>query len=250
MSFKSLFSKEGRQERALQKACAKALNKKIKPDDRRPALYNLIEDGGEDAVMALLGRLTFIYDTNMVMDEEEKKMVYRGLIGMGDPIVPVVRKHLKRSPTLSWGFRIISELCDPEEVWDILAEVLEDYEPEYERDPNRKIQLMTFLGDFKDPRAVEALLPFLEDHDETVRFVTVESLFKQEDESCREQMLQLLTNEDEESLRIKHRILDGFIDVGWRVKGFKGTVEKLVAAYFPEFVVDGKGRLKRKKARK
>ncbi len=249
MDLKSLFTKEGRQERALQKNCAKAADKKIKPDDRRPALWTLIEDGGDAAVEALLRRFTFIYDTNIVMDEDEKDMVYRGLVNMGDRILPRVREHLKASPTLSWGLRIITEICEPETVWGVLAELMQDYDPEYERDPTRKIQLMTFLGDFKDGRAVEALLPFLGDHDETVRYVTVEALFKQGDERAREPMLELLTSEAEESLRIKNRIAEGFIDLGWRVKGFKGSVEQLLAADLADFVVDGKGRLRRKKAR-
>ena len=44
MGLKALFSKDGRKERALAKACAKAVNKKVKPDDRQPALAMLIND--------------------------------------------------------------------------------------------------------------------------------------------------------------------------------------------------------------
>jgi hypothetical protein len=249
VSLKSLFTKEGRQKRALEKSCAKAANKKLKPDDRRPALYDLLQDGSDQAVEALLRRFTFNYDTNIVMDEEEKNMVYEGLVGLGERVLPMVVRHLKSAPTLSWGLRLVTDLCDRDAAWAVLAEVLDDYDPEYERDPTRKIQLMTFLGEFLDPRAVDALLPFLEDHDETVRFVTVESLFKQMDDRAREPLLELMVNEEEESLRIKHRIAEGFADLGWRVKGFRGTVEKLMAASFQEFVVDGKGRLKRKKVR-
>lgn len=250
MGLKGLFSKEGRKERALQKNCSKAANKKIKPDDRRPALYALMEDGGEEAVTALLKRFNFIYDTNIVMDEQEKKEVYQGLLEMGERILPQIRQHLHTSPTLSWGLRMVNEICDHETSWSVLAEVLQDYEPEYERDPTRKLQLMTFLGEFKDTRAMEALLPYLEDDDEGVRYTTVESLFKQRDEVAREPLLKLMTNEEEESLRIKHRIAEGFLETGWNVKGFRGTVEKLLATSLPEFHLDGKGRVKRKKARK
>lgn len=250
MGFKDLFTKDGRKERALHKACAKAADKKIKPDDRRPALYTLLEDGSPEAIAGLLKRFTFIYDTNIVMDEEEKNTVYSGLAQVGgDRVLPELRKHLLRAPTLSWGLRLLNELCDHETTWGVVAEMLEDYEPEYERDPTRKLQLMTFLGDFKDERAAEALLPFLGDHDETVRFTTVESVFKQGDERAREPLLQLMTNEEEESLRIKHRIAEGFVDTGWQVKGFRGTIEKLLASEMSDFLVDGKGRIKRKKVR-
>ena len=250
MGLSSLFTKEGRKERALQKNCAKAANKKIKPDDRRPALHDLLVDGSDTAVEGLLRRFTFNYDTNIVMDEEEKNYVYEGLLAIGENILPIVRKHLKVAPSLSWGMRLVNDLCEHETVWEVLEEVLQDFDPEYERDPSRKIQLMTFLGEFKDERAMQALMPFLEDHDETVRYVTVESLFQQGDESARQALLELLINEEEESLRIKNRIIDGMIELGWKVKGYRGSVEKVLAEDLPDYMVDGKSRLRRKKAHK
>jgi len=249
VGFKDLFTAEGRKARALERNIAKAANKKIKPDERQPALYELITDGSDAAVLGLLKRFTFIYDINMVRDEEEKNYAYEGLLSMGDRIVPLVQIHLTAAPTLSWGLRLVTDLCDHDGAWDVLEKVLEGYTAEYERDPSRKIQLMTFLGEFEDPRAVKALLPFLQDHDETVRFVTVEALFKQKDERAREPMLELLTNEDEESLRIRRRIVEWLHDAGWTAKGFRGKVEKLLALDFPEFAVNAKGRIKLKRAR-
>ena len=279
MNLKELFTKEGRRDRAVRNACAKAKNKKIKPDDRGPALYTLYEEAsawgearravedapddgdacarleaqkryGEMAVAGLLSRLTFIYDTNMVRDEEEKDNVYEWLVSLGIVILPVVRRHLHSASTLSWGLRLVTEICDHETTWTVLEEVLQDFDPEYERDPSRKIQLMTFLGDFVDPRAAAAMHPFLEDQDETVRYVVVESLFKHGDDNAREKLLELLTSEEEESLRIKASIVEGFEKAGWRVRGFRGTVEKLLASYLPDFIVDGKGHIKLKKVRK
>jgi hypothetical protein len=250
VGLKDIFSKQGRKERSLQKNCAKAANKNIKPEDRRPALYSLLEEGGEEAVSALLKRFTFIYDTNIVVDEEEKNMVYEGLVEMGTKILPQLRQHLHTASTLSWGLRLAKRLCDHEVQWSLLEEILADYEPGYERDPTRKEQLMTFLGEYSDPRAVQALLPYLKDDDEGVRFTTIESLLMQKDEQAREPLLELLTQEEEESLRIKHRIAEGFCDTGWPVKGFRGTVEKLFTTQLVDFLVDGKGRIKRKKARK
>ncbi len=279
MGLKDLFTKEGRRDRNIRKCIDKAKNKKIKPDDRGPALYTLYEEAvawidairavenapddgdacsrleeqkvyGEMCVAGMLSRLTFIYDTNMVRDEEEKDNVYEWLVGLGLPILPVVRKHLRSASTLSWGLRLVTEVSDHETTWEVLSEVLEDFDPEYERDPSRKIQLMTFLGDFKDPRAAEAMLPFLEDQDETVRYVVADSLFKHGDELARVKLLELLTNDEEESLRIKASIVEGFEKAGWRVKGFKGKVEKLLANQLPDYSLDGKGHIKLKKARK
>lgn len=247
MGLKALFSKEGRKERSLTKAIAKAGNSKLKPDDRRPALYNLLEDGSEAAIDGLLKRLTFIYTTNLVSDEEEKNYVYEGLLSLGDDVLVPLRRHLKQAPTLSWGLRILDEICDHEQTWEVLAEVLEDYEPGYERDPSRKQQLLTFLGDFDDERASRAIVPFLEDHDETVRYISIDALFKLgHEEIAREPLLQLLVSEEEDSRRLEQRIAEGFLEKGWVVKGYRGSVEKTLAG---DYVVDGKGRLKRKKGR-
>lgn len=247
VDLKAIFSREGRRERALTKACAKAVNKKLKPDDRRPALEQLASVSSDESSSALLGRFTFNYDTNMVADEEEKDFVYETLLARGESLLPALRRHLKDSPTLSWGLRLLDEICDAETTWNVLTEVLKDYEPGYDRDPSRKIQLVTFVGEMDDPRAAGVILPYLADHDETVRFTTVEGLLKQGDESARAPLLELLVSEDEDSLRIKNRIAEGFAERGWTVKGFRGGVE---GALSEDYFVDGKGHIKHKRAKK
>lgn len=247
MDLKAIFTKEGRRERALTKACAKAVNKKLKPEDRRPALEQLASVAGDESSAALLARFTFNYDTNMVSDEEEKDFVYETLLARGEAMLPALRRHLHDSPTLSWGLRLLNRICDAETRWTVLGEVLEDYEPGYDRDPSRKIQLVTFIGELDDARAAAAILPYLGDHDETVRFTTVEGLLKQGDESAREPLLELLVSEDEESLRIKNRIAEGFVENGWTVKGFRGGVESTLSE---DYFVDGKGHIKHKRAKK
>jgi hypothetical protein len=247
VGLKTLLSRDGRRERALAKAVEKAGNKKIKPDDRRPALYALLEDGTDAAVAGLLSRLTFNYDTNIVADEEEKNYVYEGLVSLGTAVVPELRKHLRSAPSLSWGLRLLHEVCDSEQLWPILEEVMADHEPGYERDPSRKQQLLSFIGDVDDARVSALVVPFLEDHDETVRFLTVEALFKRGDEDvAREPLLERLIDDEEDSLRLKNRIAEGFVERSWVVKGYRGSVEKALSS---DFVVDGKGRIKRKKGR-
>lgn len=247
VGFKTLLSKEGRRERALAKAIAKAGNTKIKSDDRRPALYQLMDDGCPEAIGGLLRRFTFNYDTNMVADEEEKNAVYQALVAMGPKVLPEVRKHLRSSPTLSWALRLLGQVATLDERWQAIAEVMRDYEPGYQRDPSRKQQLLTFLGDLDDERVSETIVAFLEDHDENVRFITMEALFKRgNDEVAREPLLKLLIDEEEESLRLKNRVAEGFVEQGWVVKGYRGSVEKALSE---DFVVDGKGRIRRKKGR-
>ena len=151
------------------------------------------------------------------------------------------------SPTRSWGLRLLDEVCGEETRWNVLLEILQDYEPGYDRDPSRKIQLLTYVGELSGDRTTEVLVPYLADHDETVRFTTVEALFRQRNERAREPLLELFCDEDEESLRLKNRIAEGFVETGWTVKGFRGTVEKMLTE---EYTVDGKGRIRHKRAKK
>lgn len=246
MGLKTLFSKEGRRERSVAKACARAVNPKLKPDDRRPSLQLLLDTASDESIGALLGRFEFNYDTNMVNDEEEKNFVYKGLVSLGDRILPALREHLKDAPTLSWGLRLASDVCDRDAQWALLQDVLANHVPGYDRDPTRKQQLISVLGEFDDPRCVTALIPYLDDHDEGVRFTTVEGLLRLGDEEAREPLLARFVDEDEESLRIKNRIAEGFVQNGWTVRGYRGTVEKLLG---DEHTIDGKGRIKTKQKR-
>lgn len=250
MGLKSLFSKQGRHERAIQKAIAKAQNPKIKPDDRRPSLHLLAQADSDGTTAGLLSRFNFNYDTNMVSDEEEKQYVFEVLVARGVSILNPLEAYLEKAPTLSWGLRILEEICEPSQIFDVVAKVLARHEPGYERDPTRKQQLLTFIGELGDERASEVIVPFLDDHDETVRFICVEALLKlANEEVAREPLLKLLTDEDEESLRIKNRIADGMIETGWSARGYRGTVERMLASMGGDYVLDGKGKLRKKKGR-
>jgi hypothetical protein len=250
MGLKSLFSKEGRHGRALQKAIAKAQNPKIKPDDRRPSLHLLAQEQSAESTLGLLARLNFNYDINMVSDEEEKQYVFEVLVARGVAILPEIETYLESAPTLSWGLRILEEICEPSVIFDLVAKALTRHEPGYERDPTRKQQLLTFIGELGDERASEAIAPFLDDHDETVRFICVEALVKLgNEEIAREPLLKLLIDEDEESLRIKNRIADGLIETSWSARGYRGTVERMLASMGGEYVLDGKGKVRKKKGR-
>ena len=249
MGLKSFLSKDGRKERAVSKAAAKAANNKIKPDDRKPALYTLAEDGGELAVEGLLTRLTYNYETNIVADEEEKHFVYETLVGMGERILPQLKEHLAKAPTLSWGLRILGEVCDRDTTWSVIEQMLRRFDPGYERDPSRKQQLLTYFNEFGDERAVAASLPFLDDHDETVRYIVIDGIFEKHYEEARDALLTILVDEAEESMRLKNRIIVGFEETGWIVKGYRGTIEKLLQQHFSDHVVDGKGRIRPKKGK-
>jgi thioredoxin-like negative regulator of GroEL len=232
----------------LAKHLARAKNKDAQSADRFSSLEALRDDGSSEAIGGLLSRFTIRYDKS-IEDEQEKQFVFDELVKMGPKILAPLQKHLGSAESISWGLKILDEVASKDEAWPILADLCERNDNSYIRDPSKKIQLLNHLGDHDDARAAKALVPYLVDMDEGVRFVTVEGLLRHKDaDAAREALLKLLTNDKEDSRRIKKRIVDGFADLGWDVKGFSGTVEKMLDDLLPGSRLDNHGKIKRKQA--
>lgn len=229
----------------LAKHVARAKNKDAQSVDRFSSLETLRDDGSPEAIEGLLGRFTIRYDKS-IEDEQEKQWVFDELTQLGPKILPQLQTHLRNAESIAWGLKVLHEVASPDEAWPLLADLCERNDNTYTRDPSKKIQLLHYLGEQSDPRAAQALVPYLVDVDEGVRFVTVEGILRHEDQAAREPLLTLLTNEKEESRRIKRRIVDGFADLGWDVKGFSGQVEKLIEDLLPGSRLDNNGKIKRK----
>jgi hypothetical protein len=235
----------------LAKHIARAKNKDAQSADRftsLEALRDAANEGHGEAVDGLLARFTIRYDKS-IEDEQEKQWVFDELSKMGVKILPQLQKHLRNADSIAWGLKVLHEVASADEAWPVLGDLCERNDNTYTRDPSKKIQLLHYLGEQSDPRCGKALVPYLEDMDEGVRFVTVEGLLRHKDpEPAREPLLKLLTNPKEESRRIKKRIIDGFADLGWDVKGFSGTVEKMLDDLLPGSRLDNHGKIKRKQA--
>lgn len=227
MGIKSFFSKEGRQSRQIGRWARTVSNIKAAGEDRWAAMLELAKEGSSESVMALLMRYTYTAEVgtrSRVTDEQEKNLVHDLVVELGEPALPAVREFLlselgppgQPKQSISFGLRILDAIApDPDAAWEVLLQVIEANEPGYERDPNRKIELLTFLGEWdKRPEITEAILPYLEDADDGVRFHTAEALLRQGYVACKEPLLTLL-REDDESYQMRNRILSGFIANGW-----------------------------------
>lgn len=241
MGLLNIFSKESRTERARRKNLERAVNKFAQSVDRLRALEALRNDGSPEAIHGLLRRFGMRYDKT-IEDEQEKEWVFESLAEMGEEILPPLRRYLFEADSISWPLRLLEKVVEKDRLLEVLGEVLARHEPGYERDPSKKIQLLNALGGIKDPRTPAMLIPYLADMDEGVRFVTADALIAQRDEAARVPLLELFTSDQEESLRLRIRIAEGFADLGWRVEGYRGGVEKKL----PEgFQLDRDGRIKK-----
>jgi hypothetical protein len=244
MGLFDLLSKDKRDERARSRNINQAVNKYAQSVDRMKALQALADDGSDEALYGLLRRFGMMYDKS-IEDEQEKEWVFDTLCSKARSALPAVKKYLFAAESISWPLRVLDKIAlNGDEEIAFVQEVLERHEPGYERDPTKKIQLLTHLGSLKHPKAAELAVPYLKDMDEGVRYAASETLIRQKNEAlAREPLLELFTSDAEESLRLRLKIAEGFAELGWLVQGFRPGVEKKL----PEnFALDREGHIKRK----
>ncbi len=245
MGFLDRFSKDGRDQRAREKNAARVINKYAQSPDRLKAMQELRDDGSPEALYALMRRFGMMYDKS-IEDEQEKEWAFEWLVEKGEAALPALKKYMISAESISWPLRLLDKVVDAKEGRiDVIAEVLARHEPGYERDPTKKIQLMTHLAGLKHVRVPPLVAPYLDDMDEGVRYAAVEALLKQADESvARAPLLALLAKED--SLRLRIRIADGFAELAWPVADRRADIEKMLP---DAYLIEAKGadiRIKKK----
>ena len=248
MGFLDLFSKEKTRERNA----ARAIAKYAQSPDRLKALQTLLADGSPEALYGVMRRFGMMYDKT-IDDEQEKDYVFESLVEKGGVALAPLKKYLLAADSISWPLRVLDKIvATKDEVISVLAEVMQRHEPGYERDPTKKIQLLTHLGGLKNPRVPPLVVPYLADMDAGVRYAAVETLLAQGDEAAaRDPLLDLFVSAEEESLRLRIRIADGFAELGWPLGDKRAEVEKRLP---DAFAVEARGkepaRIKKKPAAK
>src|SRR5580765_7408620 len=197
MGFMDRFSKDSRDQRAREKNAAQAINKYAQSPDRMKALQSLRDDGSTEALFALMKRFGMMYDKT-IEDEQEKEWVFEMLVEKGGAVLPALKRYMAAAESISWPLRLLDKVVDGKEGRiDVIAEVLERHEPGYERDPTKKIQLLTHLAGLKHQRVPPLVAPYLEDMDEGVRYAAVEALLKQGEQSvARLPLIEHIVKED------------------------------------------------------
>jgi hypothetical protein len=218
---------------AVQKLARGVADKRGMAPDRWEAIQALIKIEGEEAIEALLVRFTFYTDPT-ITDQEEKEGVFNAVVARGAVAVPPLKRFLAKAESLSWPLKMLDRVLGAEEVLHMLLDMLSKMDTEYERDPQRKLQILAELETRHGPTVVEAVKPFLADVHETARFHAVGAVLAQENATDARQALgEALSRE--ESVRIRARILDGFTAKGW-------SLDPTLSAKLPDaFVLDQAG---------
>ena len=241
MGIFDLLSKEGRAKNALERNLKRTNDRFIQSPDRFAAMEKLREDGSAEAIYGLVRRFGFVYDKT-IEDEQEKDWVQETLAALGDRAFGPVKRFILEGETISHPLNVLERIAPMDKVLAVIDELSAREEPGYTRHPQKKIQFLTWLGEWKGAEPSEVakrMIPYLADFDETVRFTAVDSLAHQKDETvARAALLDALIRPEEESRRILVRIADVLVDTAWRVDDspeHKQGVVKLLASKLPEY---------------
>ncbi|MCB9701789.1 MAG: HEAT repeat domain-containing protein [Myxococcales bacterium] len=226
MGLRDLFSSSARSKSRLDKLIRKVENKYAQSPDRYAAMEDLLNMATVPSLIGVMRRFT-IAASKSIEDEEEKGWLYRRLSGMPPELVlPAAKEFCLNHDNIAWVLRIVEEMADPATEWDIIDAVLAKHPPVYERDPSKKLQLLTHIQEIDDPQVPTIIVRYLDDPDEGVRFRAVEALLDIADEGAsKEALVARLAHADEDSLRIRNRILSGFASLGWELAGHGDAIK-------------------------
>jgi hypothetical protein len=233
---------QGQVQRRLNKLSRRLREKYSQGYERVAAAEELDAIPGDEAIFLLLGRFDVLVP-KISEDEEERRYVYDLVRAKGATAVPAILRFIREKENLVYPLRLLAEIVGRDEARRMILDILaNEFSPEYDRAPHKKMAILQALADDRSEALITALMPFLRDPNDDVVIRAAEVLAAQPDaeEAVRTAFLDLLT-EEEEKPRIKRKVAELFKDHRWKVTGYRKKVEDIL----PEgFYLDKKGHVK------
>jgi hypothetical protein len=189
-------------------------NKLSQNYDRQAAIDELAKTADAASAAALLKRFDWNLDPS-ITDQEEKASCLAGIVAAGEDALEPLRRYARKAESLTWPLKILVEIVPAERVADEMLELLDQFDTEYVRNPEPKVQLMQALESYPSEEVRVAVEPFLADASETVRFNAANTVFAVNDERSAPALVAAL--DGEESLRVRNRIAQGLAERGFAV---------------------------------
>lgn len=182
--------------------------------DRQEAIEELTKVATADSAAALLKRFSWSMDPS-ITDHEEKESAVRGIAAAGKAALEPLRAYCKRAESITWPLKALRQIVSQDELADELLALLDQFDTEYVRNPEPKVQLIKALEEFPSDEVRIAVEPFLGDASEPVRFAAVGNVLAMNDEASVSALIAQL--QEEESLRVKNRLAQGLVDKVWAI---------------------------------
>lgn len=210
-------------------------NKLSQNFDRQEAIDQLGKIGTGEAAAVLLKRFNWHLDPS-ITDHEEKAAAVDGIVNAGEAALEPIRDYCRRAESLTWPLKALERIVKPEQFVEELLMILDQFDTEYTRNPEPKVQLLDELVKYPSELVRIAVEPFLEDASEPVRFAAVGTVVAMDQAEGVISLVQTLLAE--ESLRVRNRILSSLADKGWSIPSEQ--VGMLSAILPPDFeLTDG-----------
>jgi len=184
-------------------------NKLSQNYDRQEAIDELAKIGDAASAAALFKRFDWVLDPS-ITDQEEKAACLTGIVAAGEAALEPLRRYAKKSDSLTWPLKVLVEIVPEERVADEMLALLDQFDTEYMRNPEPKVQLLQALEAYPSEEVRVAAEPFLGDASETVRFTAANTVFAVNDVQSVPALVAAL--DGEESLRVRNRIALGLAD--------------------------------------
>jgi HEAT repeat protein len=184
-------------------------NKLSQNYDRQEAIDELSKMGDAASAAVLFKRFDWVLDPS-ITDQEEKASCLAGIVAAGEEALEPLRRYAKKADSLTWPLKILVEIVPPERVADEMLALLDQFDTEYMRNPEPKVQLLQALDGYPSDEVRVAVEPFLGDASETVRFTAANTVFAVNDAASVPAFIAAL--EGEESLRVRNRIAQGLAE--------------------------------------
>lgn len=201
-------------ERTIQKHAERVMDKRAMSPDRFGSIEFLCKLNTPEAWRAVLTRYNFSVDPS-ITDREEKQFIYESVIANPEKAVEPVREFLRTAQALNWPLKMLREMLEPADFIAEVLEFLETFDTGYEKNAERKSELIMAVEEPADERVSAVVLKFLEDFTEDVRFHAVRTLAVQGSDEARDPLLKLLLTD--ESMRIRTTVTEALSERGWLV---------------------------------
>jgi hypothetical protein len=207
--------------------------------DRQEAIAQLATMGTAESAAALLKRFSWSMDPS-ITDQEEKESAARGIVAAGMDALGAIRAYCTKAESLTWPLKVLRQIVPQDQVVDELLSILDEFDTEYVRNVEPKLQLLAILEEYPGQEVREAIEPFLLDISEPVRFAAVTTTFAMNDSAALPALLTTLG--EEESLRVRNRIAHGLSERNWDIP--EPEWSKVQDVLPPDFRLEG-GRVSR-----
>lgn len=179
-----LFDKEKAEQRKMAKLKKTLTNMYVQPNERAFIITQLRDMASPEALHVLLARFGE-NAPNTTVDLEEKEHVYEVLALLGREteldVAAVVKEHLRQTDErVNWPMRVLSDILSYDEFVEFMIELLQEQGTEYQRDPEKKQEILIRALEFDSPELAEEIVRFLDDANDTIRFAALEAAFAQE----------------------------------------------------------------------